>query len=124
MMWGLALASLVLPRLSAMGHLWNAIGISLVGIMTYGPDTLMSGAAAQDVGSADGAATAAGFIDGIGHLGMALSPFIVAFVTARYSWNILFHLFVVLSLIAGALLATRWNYKSRGAGQAPGYDKA
>ena len=113
MLWGLALTSLILPKLSAMGRLWNAIGISLVGIMTYGPDTLMSGAAAQDVGSKEGAATASGFIDGIGHLGMIASPFVVAFVTAHYSWDILFYLFVVLSVIAGALLATRWNYKSR-----------
>jgi sugar phosphate permease len=113
MLWGLALASLVLPKLSTMGHVWNAVGISLVGIMTYGPDTLMSGAAAQDVGSKEAAATASGFIDGIGHLGMIFSPFVVAFVTAHYSWDILFDLFVVLSLIAGGLLATRWNYKSR-----------
>jgi sugar phosphate permease len=113
MLWGLALTSLILPKLSAMGRLWNAIGISLVGIMTYGPDTLMSGAAAQDVGSKEGAATASGFIDGIGHLGMIVSPFVVSFVTGHYNWDVLFYLFVVLSLIAGALLATRWNYKSR-----------
>ena len=115
MLWGLALASLMLPRLSAMGHFWTAVGISLVGIMTYGPDTLMSGAAAQDVGSKEGAATASGFIDGIGHLGMIVSPFAVAFVTAHYSWDTLFYLFVLLSVIAGAMLATRWNYKGRGA---------
>jgi sugar phosphate permease len=115
MLWGLALSALILPKLSTMGRVWTAIGISLVGIMTYGPDTLMSGAAAQDVGSKEGAATASGFIDGIGHLGMILSPFVVAFVTARYSWDVLFYLFVVLSLIAGTLLATRWNYKSRAA---------
>jgi sugar phosphate permease len=113
MLWGLALASLILPKLSAMGHLGNAIGISLVGIMTYGPDTLMSGAAAQDVGSKEGAGTAAGFIEGIGHLGMILSPFVVAFVTVHYSWDILFYFFVFLSSIAGALLATRWNFKPR-----------
>ena len=115
MLWGLALTSLLLPRLSTMGRLWNAIGISLVGIMTYGPDTLMSGAGAQDVGSKEAAATASGFIDGIGHLGMILSPYVVAFVTGRYNWDVLFYLFVVLSLIAGALLATRWNYKPGGA---------
>jgi OPA family sugar phosphate sensor protein UhpC-like MFS transporter len=110
------LTSLILPKLSTMGHLWTAVGISLVGIMTYGPDTLMSGAAAQDVGSKEGAATASGFIDGIGHLGMIVSPFVVAFVTAHYSWDVLFYLLVVLSLIAGGMLATRWNYKGRGAG--------
>ena len=119
MLWGLALTSLILPKLSTMGHFWTAVGISLVGIMTYGPDTLMSGAAAQDVGSKEGAATASGFIDGIGHLGMIVSPFVVAFVTAHYSWDILFYLFVVLSLIAGGMLATRWNYKGRGAAATP-----
>jgi len=118
MLWGLALTSLILPKLSTMGRVWTAIGISLVGIMTYGPDTLMSGAAAQDVGSKEGAATASGFIDGIGHLGMIVSPFVVAFVTAHYSWDILFYVFVVLSLIGGGMLATRWNYKSRRVGAA------
>ncbi len=113
MLWGLALTTLILPKLSSMGRLWTAVGISLVGIMTYGPDTLMSGAAAQDVGSKEGAASASGFIDGIGHLGMIVSPFVVAFVTAHYSWDTLFYFFVVLSMIAGALLATRWNYKPR-----------
>jgi sugar phosphate permease len=46
---------------------------------------------------------------------MIVSPFVVAFVTAHYSWDVLFYLFVVLSLIAGGMLATRWNYKGRGA---------
>jgi sugar phosphate permease len=47
---------------------------------------------------------------------MIVSPFVVAFVTAHYSWDILFYVFVVLSLIGGGMLATRWNYKSRRVG--------
>jgi sugar phosphate permease len=110
MLWGLALASLIHPMLAARGHWGNALGISLIGIMTFGPDTLMSGAAAQDVGSQRGAATAAGFINGVGSIGQIFSPFLVALVTEKYGWNALFYLIVAFASIGGCLLATRWNY--------------
>jgi sugar phosphate permease len=113
MLWGLALVSLIHPMLAARGHWGNALGISLIGIMTFGPDTLMSGAAAQDVGSQRGAATAAGFIDGVGSIGQILSPYLVALVTEKYGWDTLFYLFVAFSVTGGCLLATRWNYAPR-----------
>jgi OPA family sugar phosphate sensor protein UhpC-like MFS transporter len=112
MLWGLAFACLAQPILATVGHVWNAVGISLIGIMTYGPDTLMSGAAAQDIGTQEGAGTAAGLIDGVGSVGQVFSPYIVALVTFHFGWNTLFHVFVVLSLIGGGLLATRWNYQA------------
>jgi OPA family glycerol-3-phosphate transporter-like MFS transporter len=111
MMWGLALAVLIHPSLAKHGHLGNAVGISLIGIMTYGPDSLMSGAAAQDVGSQRGAATAAGLIDGVGSIGQIFSPYVVAFVTEKYGWDALFYLFIAFALIGGCLLTTKWNYK-------------
>lgn len=110
MLCGLAAASLMQPYLASLGPVFNAIGISMIGIMTYGPDTLMSGAAAQDIGSAKAAATAAGFIDGIGHIGEIASPFLVAYVTTRFGWDVLFYIFVLLSLIGAGILATHWNY--------------
>jgi len=110
MLWGLALASLAQPTLAIWGHGWNAVGISLIGVMTYGPDTLMSGAAAQDVGTQEGAGTAAGLIDGVGSIGQLLSPYVVALVAGHFGWDIVFYLFVVFSLVGGLLLATRWNY--------------
>jgi MFS transporter, OPA family, sugar phosphate sensor protein UhpC len=79
--------------------------------MTYGPDTLMSGAAAQDVGTQEAAGTAAGLIDGVGSIGQLFSPYVVAVVAGRLGWNVVFYLFVVFSIIGGGLLATRWNYK-------------
>jgi sugar phosphate permease len=110
MLFGLAVASLIHPYLASHGHVFNAIGISIIGIMTYGPDTLMSGAAAQDIGSAKAAATASGLIDGIGHLGEIVSPFLVAYVSARFGWDVLFYTFVIFALIGAALLASHWNY--------------
>ncbi len=112
MMWGLALVSLIHPTLASQGHLGNGIGIALLGMMTYGPDTLMSGAAAQDTGSAQFAATTAGAINGVGSAGQLLSPYLVSYVSEKYGWDQLFYLFVVFALAGGGLLATRWNYRS------------
>jgi OPA family sugar phosphate sensor protein UhpC-like MFS transporter len=112
MMWGLALVSLLHPTLAAHGHWGNGIGIGLLGMMTYGPDTLMSGAAAQDTGSAQFAATTAGVINGVGSAGQLLSPYVVSFVAEKYGWDDLFYLFVIFALIGGGLSATRWNHRS------------
>lgn len=110
MLWGLSVACLLQPTLGGQGYKGNALGVSLIGVLTYGPDSLISGAAAQDVGSQQGAATAAGIINGAGSFGQIVSPFVVVFVSQSYSWNALFYLFVVLALIAGSLLAIRWNH--------------
>jgi OPA family glycerol-3-phosphate transporter-like MFS transporter len=110
MLFGLGAVTYLHPALAASGHLGNAIGLSLIGMMTYGPDTLMSGAAAQDVGSRKGAGTAAGFIDGVGSIGQLFSPYLVAFVTDHYGWDALFRLFVVVAFIGGCLGITRWNH--------------
>ncbi len=110
MLLGLALASLFQPFLAAHGHAYNALGISVIGIMTYGVDTLMSGAAAQDMGTAQAAATASGFIDGVGHLGEIISPFLVAAITSRFGWDVLFYIFVVFALLGSAFLAPYWTY--------------
>ncbi len=112
MLWGLAIAFLIHPHLAAWSHLGNAIGIALIGFMTFGPDTLMTGAAAQDVGSKHGAATAAGFINGIGSIGQTASGYVVAYVTLTYGWDSLFYLFVIFAFIGGSLLALKWNYNA------------
>ena len=70
----------------------------------------MSGAAAMDIGSQRGAATAAGVINGMGSVGQLISPLLVAYVADSMGWNSLFYLFVVFSLISAGLLATKWNY--------------
>ncbi|MFQ5792966.1 MAG: MFS transporter, partial [Acidobacteriota bacterium] len=111
MLLGLALVCFLHPVMTAAGGLGLAVWIVLVGIMTYGPDTLMSGAAAQDLGSPAGSATTAGLINGVGSVGQLCSPLLVAFVSDRYGWNALFYLFVLIALLGAALLATQWSYQ-------------
>jgi len=112
MLFGLAIACLVQPQLASFGLLGCAIGIAFIGIMTYGPDALMSAPAAMDMGSQRGAATAAGVINGIGSCGPIFSPVIVAHFAdpERLGWNGLFRLFAVCAVFGGVLLATKWNY--------------
>ena len=109
-MWGLAITCFFHPQLAAWSHLGNAIGISLIGFFTYGPDALMSGAAAIDACSPKAAGLAAGFINGVGSLGQMVSGFIVAYIATKFGWDSLFYFFVVISFIAGSLLAIKWNW--------------
>jgi len=110
MMWGLALMCLLHPKLAALGYLGNAAGICLIGIFTYGPDSLMAGAGAIDAGSQSGAGTAAGFMNGVGSFGQVISSYLVAFVADTYGWDSVFYLFVLFALIGGCLLAVKWNW--------------
>ncbi len=109
-MWGLAIVCFFHPQLAAWSHLGNAIGISLIGFFTYGPDALMSGAAAIDACSPKAAGLAAGVINGVGSLGQMVSGFVVAYIADKFGWDSLFYFFVAISLIAGCLLAIKWNW--------------
>ncbi len=113
MLYGLAVVLFIHPSISDLGLMANAISIGIIGIMTYGPDALMSGAGAMDLGSQRGAATAAGVINGMGSCGQLLSPLLVAYVSDAFGWNSLFYLFVVFALISATLLTTKWNYGGR-----------
>ena len=110
MLFGLAIVLFLQPYLSPLGIIPTIISIGLIGFFTFGPDSLMSGAAAMDMGKNHGAALAAGIINGVGSAGQLLSPFAVAYVSQKYGWNALFQLFVVVALIAALLLIVKWNY--------------
>jgi MFS transporter, OPA family, sugar phosphate sensor protein UhpC len=111
MMTGLGLVCLVHPLLAARGLGWNLVGIALIGIFTYGPDTLMQGAASQDAGLGGGAASAAGIICGIASLGQLVSPYLVAIAVDRLGWDALFQFFVAVSFLGALLTARFWNFR-------------
>lgn len=110
MLFGLAIALYLQQFLIPLGILPTILAIGLIGFFTYGPDSLMSGAAAMDFGKNHGAALAAGIINGVGSAGQLLSPIAVAYISGKYGWNALFQLFVVVALIAAFLLMLKWNY--------------
>ncbi len=100
------------PALSKYGIVGTAIAISLAGVFSFGPDTLLSGAGAQDIGEAKAAATASGLVDGIGHLGAIFSPYVVVYVSQHYGWDCLFVVLAGAAILGGATLVPIWNFKA------------
>ena len=112
MMLGLAAVCLLHGTLVSFGKMGVIISIALIGIATYGPDSLICTAGAMDVGGKKGAGMAAGIINGTGSVGQMFSGFIVVAINEAYGWDNLFNFFVILATIGGGLAAIKWNYKS------------
>jgi sugar phosphate permease len=111
MLCGFGVILLLEPTMTQFGLMGTALAISLAGICSYGPDTLISGAGAQDVGEDKGAATAAGLVDGIGHLGAIFSPYLVVFVSGHFGWDHLFLPLAGAAFLSGAALIPIWKLK-------------
>src|SRR5262249_23221506 len=69
----LALVVAALPTMAAASPAGAAILIGAVGLLVYGPYSLLAGALAVETGGEGTAATAAGVIDGVGYVGGALA---------------------------------------------------
>lgn len=101
----LGLALVLYAQVSSLGVAANFAAMALVGALLFGPDTVLSGCAAQDLGGPLAAATAAGFVNGMGSLGAIAQGLFTVKLRAAYGWQGVFVGFVVLSLVgAGCLL--------------------
>jgi sugar phosphate permease len=112
MMFALGLTCLIHPFLVPFGKAATIISIALIGMATYGPDSLICTAGAMDVGGKKGAAMAAGIINGTGSIGQMFSGFIVIAVSQKFGWDNLFYFFVLLSFVGAGIAALKWNFKS------------
>lgn len=112
MMWGLGIACWLHPTFATWGHLGVAVSIGLIGIMNFGPDTLLQGAAAQDIGARWGVGRTSGFVDGVSSVGQLFSAYLVGYVAQKYGWDPVFYLFVIIAFLGGAVMATRWKHQS------------
>lgn len=106
---GLAGALVLYGKLDASSTLANVVGLALIGAALFGPDALLSGAAAQDAGGPRAAATATGFVNGLGSIGSVLEGVLVPVMSKRYGWESVFQSFVWLALLAVlCLVPTFW----------------
>lgn len=110
MLFIMAIICFIQPLIADLGMLAIGINIGLIGMMTYGADSILSGATAMDIGGEKGAAMAAGIINGVGSAGQLLSPFIAAYFSEKLGWDALFYGFVILALIGSGLAASKWNF--------------
>jgi OPA family sugar phosphate sensor protein UhpC-like MFS transporter len=85
------------------------LGFFFVGFFLYAPDSLLSGAAAVDFGTKDGASTAAGVINGCGSIGQILGLALPGFIVAIWGWDAVFWSMGCSILLAAILIAPQWN---------------
>jgi sugar phosphate permease len=93
--------------LSSAYELVRFAGLPLAGILTFGRDTLMSGAVTPAAN-----ATAAGFAHGLGSAGQLISPILVAALVPWTGWRGLFSIFAAPWVVGGASLAIHWNRRA------------
>jgi len=81
----------------------------LLGLLLFPPDSLVSGTAAVDFGTREGASTAAGLINGCGSIGAIVGGTIPGIFHHHWGWNGVFVGLSVTLIIAGLLLLPQWN---------------
>ncbi len=98
------------------------VALAVVGFLLFGPDTLLSGAAAQNLAGSGQAALATGVVNGMGSIGAVLQGYLTEAISRRWGWASVFRLFVALALVAAAALApaiVSMRRRAREAGNAP-----
>ena len=83
---------------------FTVASLACVGALLYGPDALLSGAAAQDIGGLGAAATATGLVNGVGSLGGILEGITLPAISAHFGWKALFPLLAGLGLCSALAL--------------------
>lgn len=109
---------LVQPKLMNTGMFWGVSAIALIGFFTYGPDSLISAAAAMDIGTSAHAAKAAGIINGVGSAGQFVSPFLTAYLVTSFGWEALSTLFIFTTLFSAILLSLGMQRSQKSLNQA------
>lgn len=102
---GLGAALFAYTSLSELEPWINALGLALIGACLFGPDSLLSGAAAQDAGGHYAVSAATGFVNGVGSIGGMLAGLLVPIVSAQFGWSALFPSLTGLALCGALSLA-------------------
>jgi OPA family sugar phosphate sensor protein UhpC-like MFS transporter len=104
----LAIVLFALDRLPANGWMLGGC-LFLIGMLTYGPDSLISATASLDFGTKKGASTATGLVNGTGSIGAIVGGTLPGFMYEKWGWQGVFTALAAAVLGAALLLASRWN---------------
>ena len=87
--------------MAGMHNVWLfAVGLSLCGFMLMGPDSLIAGVGAIDIGGRRGAIVAAGLINGIGSIGPIFQEEVIGWVLDHYGYRASLSLLVMMAILA------------------------
>ena len=111
MLLTLSLFSWIYPQIPSGDWMSSLIVLVIIGFMTYGPHVLMVTAMPMDYGTRKAAASATGFIDGLGYVGAAITGVGSGWLIDNFGWNAAFNFWVVSGVICAILMALLWNYR-------------
>ena len=87
-----------------------------MGFALFGPDSLLSGVGAIDVGSKRKAVLAAGIVNGVGSLGAVLQEEIIGYLKAYHSLGAVFQLLIGVSVPGAVGTGVLWWWWAARAG--------
>jgi sugar phosphate permease len=102
---GLASALVLYAWLAPSADVPQAALMTVIGVLLFGPDSLVSAAAAQDAVDPAAAATATGFVNGVGSLGAIFQGYVTVGLRQAFGWSAVFYAFVAFALLSAAALA-------------------
>ena len=105
----MALSFLVMYTIGSSSLVMFIIAIGVAGFMLFGPDSLLSGVGAIDVGSRKGALSAAGIINGMGSIGPVFQEQIVGRMSGYY-----IVLLLVIATVSACLMFALWIMSKKG----------
>ncbi|XP_066955096.1 uncharacterized protein [Macrobrachium rosenbergii] len=109
---GSALMLVVFMVTASWGPIFHALFLAIAGAFNCGPDVLLAGSVASDIGEREGGASSAvtGVVNGMGSMGTVVEGPLVAAAAAWFGWSSLVPLMIILSSV-GAASALRANVK-------------
>jgi sugar phosphate permease len=112
----MAAAFIMMYVKGATSVLFFTISMGVAGFMLYGPDSLISGVGAIDVGTKRGALVAAGIINGTGSIGPIFQEEIIGWLYTKYDQSIIPILILLLSMaiVSAALTFYLWWKSKKG----------
>lgn len=106
----MTLSFLLMATLGAASVFFFTLGMGLAGFMLFGPDSLLSGVGAIDVGSKRGALAAAGIINGMGSIGPIFQEEIVGWMYKAWGQRLspILAMLVLVAACGAALTFLLW----------------
>jgi MFS transporter, OPA family, glycerol-3-phosphate transporter len=105
-------AAIMFVGLSPIHNIWvMAAFLFCIGAFMFGPDSMISATAAIDFGTKRGAATAVGFINGIGSIGGILGGYLPGKITTGSDWSPMFYVMLLGLVVSALVLMPLWRVK-------------
>lgn len=113
----LGIAAWLYPKIPAGDWTLSLACLVFIGFMTFGPHVLIVTSMPMDFGTRKAAASAAGFIDGWGYVGAALTGVASGWLIDTFNWNAAFYFWIAGAFAAAILMLTIWKYKPSNKGK-------